>query len=250
MIRPWIGVLSVVVGLAALPSVAVAQAQDTTRPTLRIDSPADGATYAPGQVVNAAYVCEDAVGVTLCEGTKANGAALDTAIAGGTYTFVVNARDAAGNTASETRHYTVSGEPGSAPAVLSLTLGAPPLFAPFAPALDRVYTTTLQATIASSAANARLTVADANPTAPGYLVNGAFALAQPLQASGASTIAGSTPGAPAPVGAQPSTLLTYNGPVGNDAATISFSQAIAKTESLRTGTYSKTLTYTLTSTAP
>jgi hypothetical protein len=45
-------------------------------------------------------------------------------------------------------------------------------------------------------------------------------------------------------------LLTYTGPVSNDAVTVSFRQAIGATDALRTGSYSKTLTFTLSTTAP
>ncbi len=48
----------------------------------------------------------------------------------------------------------------------------------------------------------------------------------------------------------PTYLLTYSGPVSNDAVAISFSQAVGANEALRTGTYSKTLTFTLSTTTP
>jgi len=43
---------------------------------------------------------------------------------------------------------------------------------------------------------------------------------------------------------------TYTGPVSNEAATVTFKQAIAANEPLRTGSYSKTLTFTLSTTNP
>jgi len=46
------------------------------------------------------------------------------------------------------------------------------------------------------------------------------------------------------------TLLTYAGPVANDTVTLGFRQTIAADEPLRTGTYSKTLTFTLSTTTP
>ena len=60
----------------------------------------------------------------------------------------------------------------------------------------------------------------------GRLVNGAFSLAQALQASASS--AGGTGSAFAPVGgsANPTTLLTYSGPKSNDAVTLDFKQTI------------------------
>ena len=46
------------------------------------------------------------------------------------------------------------------------------------------------------------------------------------------------------------TVKTYSGPVSNDTATVTFKQAIGATDALRTGTYSKTLTFTLSTTNP
>ena len=56
----------------------------------------------------------------------------------------------------------------------------------------------------------------------------------------------------APVGgtSNPTSLLTYNGPVSNDPVTIGFKQSIGKNDALRTGSYSKTLTFTLSTTQP
>ena len=48
----------------------------------------------------------------------------------------------------------------------------------------------------------------------------------------------------------PLTLLTYAGPVSADPVTIGLKQTIGANESLRTGTYSKTLTFTLSTTTP
>jgi len=81
----------------------------------------------------------------------------------------------------------------------------------------------------------------------GKLVNGAFTLAQPVGAK-ASSGAG-TGGDYAPVTTGTS-LLTYGGPVSNDAVTVGFRQAIGAAEALRTGAYAKTLTFTLSTTTP
>jgi hypothetical protein len=48
----------------------------------------------------------------------------------------------------------------------------------------------------------------------------------------------------------PATLHTYSGPVSNDPLTIRLKQPIGASEPLRTGAYSKTLTFTLSTTAP
>ena len=50
--------------------------------------------------------------------------------------------------------------------------------------------------------------------------------------------------------ARPTTLLTYPGPISNDTVTLNFRQPIAVTDALRTGAYSKTLTFTLSTTSP
>ena len=50
--------------------------------------------------------------------------------------------------------------------------------------------------------------------------------------------------------ALPASVLAYSGPVSNDAVTLGFRQAIGANEPLRTGTYGKTLTFTLSTTNP
>jgi hypothetical protein len=42
----------------------------------------------------------------------------------------------------------------------------------------------------------------------------------------------------------------YNGPISNDALEFQFSQLVNANDALRTGTYSKTLTFTLSTTTP
>jgi hypothetical protein len=63
--------------------------------------------YSQGQVVNAAYSCNDGgSGLTSCSGPVANGNAIDTS--NGPHTFTVTAKDAAGNTSSATVSYTAA----------------------------------------------------------------------------------------------------------------------------------------------
>jgi hypothetical protein len=50
--------------------------------------------------------------------------------------------------------------------------------------------------------------------------------------------------------ASPTTLKTWSNPVSNDPVAVAFKQAIGATDPLRTGTYSKTLTFTLSTTTP
>ena len=140
---------------------------------------------------------------------------------------------------------------GTVPATLALTMGTPASFGAFTPAVAKDYTATTTANVISSAGNATLSVADPSTTATGHLVNGAFSLPQALKAS-ATSAGGGTGGAATAVGgsAAPTTLLTYAGPISNDTATITFLQSIAATDALRSGSYSKTLTFTLSTTAP
>jgi hypothetical protein len=136
------------------------------------------------------------------------------------------------------------------PATLALTMGTPATFGAFTPGAARDYTATTTANVVSTAGDATLTVADQSSTNTGQLVNGAFALPQKLQATASS--AGGTSAAMAAVGSSsaPTSLLTWNGPVSNDAVTMSFKQSIGANDALRTGTYSKTLTFTLSTTTP
>jgi hypothetical protein len=254
MIRPWKVVLGVVLGVAALPSSAMAQ--DTGPPTVTVTTPTQGAVYTQGDPVTASFSCTDDVGVTACDGSVPNGAPISTATIGN-FQFTVTGKDAVGGTTTITRDYSVKaveGNPGGdTPATLNLTLGAPSAFSPFVPGVARDYTTSLSAGILSTAENATLSVADASATATGHLVNGTFALSQPLHAAGTSAYPESIPGVMGPIGgsANPLTLLTYNAPTpGTDAATLNFKQAITGSEPLRTGSYAKTLTFTLSTTTP
>jgi hypothetical protein len=124
---------------------------------------------------------------------------------------------------------------GSVPATLGLTLGTPAAFAAFLPGVAKDYTATGTATVTSTAGDATLTASDPSTNAPGHLVNGAFSLTQPLMVAGS---------------ALPSSIKTYAGPVSNDNVTIDYKQSIAANEPLRTGSYAKTLTFTLSTTNP
>jgi hypothetical protein len=124
---------------------------------------------------------------------------------------------------------------GSVPATLSLTLGTPAAFGAFTPGIAKDYSAQTTATVISTAGDATLSAADPSSTATGRLVNGAFALASPLQVAG-------TP--------LPSTVKTYSSPVSNDNVAIDFKQPIAANEPLRTGSYAKTLTFPLSTTTP
>jgi enterochelin esterase-like enzyme len=139
---------------------------------------------------------------------------------------------------------------GSVPATLSLTLGAPATFGAFTPGVTADYTASTTANVISTAGDATLSVADPSSTATGHLVNGAFSLPSPLQARARNAANSGTAYNNVGSSASPLNLLTYDGPVSNDAVTLQFSQHIGSTDALRTGTYSKTLTFTLSTTTP
>jgi X-Pro dipeptidyl-peptidase len=169
----------------------------------------------------------------------------------GITTVTCTARDAHGNTASDTFEVTVTwvdeddGDVGGeVPGTLNLTVSGSAAFGAFTPGVARDYLTSLAATVTSSAADATLAVSDpAGGAAAGHMVNDVFALPQALQAN-------ANGGAYAPIAATPTPLLTYAGPVSNDAVTIGLKQGIGATDALRTGTYSKTLTLTLSTSTP
>ncbi|HEY6891671.1 MAG TPA: SdiA-regulated domain-containing protein, partial [Solirubrobacter sp.] len=130
---------------------------------------------------------------------------------------------------------------GIVPGQLSLTLGVPAAFAPFVAGVAKDYLAQTTATVTSTGGDAALTVVDASTVAPGHLVNGTFPLPQALQLS-------ANGGAYAPVSGTPLGLVTYNGPVSNDAVAIGVKQPIGTSDGLRTGAYGKTLTFTLSTT--
>jgi hypothetical protein len=114
---------------------------------------------------------------------------------------------------------------GTVGATLSLALGPPATFGTFTPGVTKDYAASTTASVVSTAGDATLSVSD-----PGHLANGAFALPAPLQVLGIPR--------------------TYDGPVSDDAVRLDFKQPIASTDALRTGTYSRTLTFTLSTTRP
>ncbi len=136
---------------------------------------------------------------------------------------------------------------GTVPATLALSLGGPATFGQFQPGVTQDYFAQTTATVTSTAGNATLSVSDPDTVAPGHLVNGTFVMPQALQVAAAR---GSGPLSYNALGASPLSLLSYNGPISNDGLTIGFKQSIARTDALRTGTYGKTLTFTLSTTQP
>ena len=95
-------------------AAAFSHRPDTTPPTILVTAPTEGAVYAQGQSVAAAYTCADDSGFVSCAGPVPNGSPIDTATPGAK-TFTVTATDKAGNTASASIHYTVTATPPPPP---------------------------------------------------------------------------------------------------------------------------------------
>ena len=139
---------------------------------------------------------------------------------------------------------------GTVPATLSLTLGTPASFGVFTPGVTRSYDATTAATVTSTAGDALLSVADPSGTHTGHLVNGGFFLPQPLQAHATNASNQGTAFNDVGSATSPLNLLMWNAPVSNDAVTLQFRQLVDDDDALRTGSYSKTLTFTLSTTTP
>jgi hypothetical protein len=175
-----------------------------------------------------------------------------TVSAQGEHVIEYRATDAAGNvseigsktvkitaTTSQTNHDIV----GSVPPTLAVALGGQTSLGTFLPGVTREYTASTVAQVTSTAGDATLTVVDPSTTNTGKLVNGTHALAQPLQVKAAG-------GAFAALTGTPLTLKAFNDPVSGEDVTVDFKQNVNEKDGLRTGQYSKTLTFTLSTTTP
>ena len=172
------------------------------------------------------------------------------AITGGTTggnLFSLNWLNFNGNGVTVVETSTPGSASGTVPATLSLSLGAPASFGAFTPGVAKTYTASTTANVISTAGDATLSVSDAGAN-PGKLVNGAFSLPKAVTVKAASAAGTAAPGGA--ISAAPTTVLTYGGPVTNDSATVTFSQEIAANDALRTGSYGKTFTFTLSTTTP
>ena len=114
---------------------------------------------------------------------------------------------------------------GTVPATLAPTLGAPPSFGAFTPGVTKDYAAATKATVTSTAGDATLSV-----STPGRLANGAFTLASPLGVAFSKA--------------------QWTGPTTNEAVDVTFTQHVDAKDPLRTGAYSTTLTFTLSTTNP
>jgi carbohydrate binding protein with CBM6 domain len=155
-----------------------------------------------------------------------------TVSAPGAHTLEYRGTNAAGTTEVSSVAFTIGSVTdtpgtvgGSVPATLSLALGAPATFGAFTPGVAKDYTAATTANVVSTADDAALTVSE-----PGHLTNGAFSLPEPLQVS--------------------LSKAAWTAPTSNEPVTISFKQPIKANDALRTGAYSKTLTFTLSTTSP
>jgi len=133
---------------------------------------------------------------------------------------------------------------GTVPATLSLSLGTPASFGAFTAGLAKDYAAQMSANVISTAGDAALSVADPSPTATGHLVNGTFSLPSALQANAGG------PFADVGGSAAPTLLKSWTAPTSNEAVTVNFQQHIGANDALRTGSYAKTLTFTLSTTTP
>jgi hypothetical protein len=213
-------------------------------------TPAISGTGTPGDTVTVAN------GATvLCTATVAAdgtwSCAPSTALPGGSSpTLTATQADRTGNASAASAPVTITVPLGStsttgtvggvATQTLALTLGGPATFTAFTPGVGQDYFASTTATVTSSAANAALAVQDASSSSPGHLVNGGYALPQALQVQNEA-------GA---YQALPAGLKSWSGPTAGESVPINLKQPIAAGDALRTGTYSKTLTFTLSTTQP
>jgi hypothetical protein len=173
----------------------------------------------------------------------------------GTYTVEYRSVDKAGNQeaaksvgfsiAVPDDSVSVDGEvQGTVPLAMSLTLGGPVTFGAFQPGVTQLYEAGTTLTATSSTPGSVLTASDRGATATGHLVNGTAALPQALQVSAG--------GAFAPLGgaSDPTVLRSWSTPLAKEAVQLLFRQPIADTDRLLVGSYSKTVTFTLSATTP
>jgi hypothetical protein len=170
----------------------------------------------------------------------------------GAHTVSYRATDAAGNvseigsetfTITATTSQTDQDVVGDVPQVLAISLGGQTSLGTFVPGVTRDYTASTLATVTSTAGDATLSVVDPSATDTGKLVNGTHALAQPLQIQGAD-------GSFAALTGNPLTLKTFDEPVSGNEVPVQFKQSVNEKDGLRSGRYSKTLTFVLSTTTP
>jgi sugar phosphate isomerase/epimerase len=151
--------------------------------------------------------------------------------------------------AGKSTHDALMSVGGDIPSVLNLsipsTVGS---FGTFVPGVARTYDTSLAALVTTTTGDATLTVTDPDTVAPGHLVSGAFSVPSAMTAR--ATNAAQTNPAYAAISNAPLTLLTWAGPTTSEPVQLGFRQAISATDVLRSGTYGKLLTFSLSTTSP
>jgi hypothetical protein len=238
---------------------AMSYAPDTTGAAIAVEGLTEGQTFKQGSTFTPTFTCTDAAGVDSCVGTTATGEAVTNGTLGNKV-FKVTAIDSAGNITTKDVAYMVNSTDVTMPAstgtvdtTLALTLPTTaPTFGAFTPGVAKEYLATAAPRITSTTGNTALTVSDPSATGVGRLVNGTATLTNALQVYASSTNANALAGPGGNVGgtAAPTSLMTYAAPVTNSALTLTFRQNITATETLRSGSYAKTLTFTLSTTAP
>jgi hypothetical protein len=245
-------------GLSNPQTQNASYAPENEKPTITVASPVAGSAHKLGSAVVADFACADNAAIESCTGTVADGESINNDKLGNKV-FKVTAIDTAGNVTTQEVAYMVNSASfdmnsgsGTVDTVLSLTTGTTPAnFGAFQVGVAREYLATAAPRITSTAGNVALTIHDNATTNVGRLVNGTAALSQVLQVysnGGGGSTAG--PGGNVGGAAAPTALATWAGPVTNGAVNLTFRQNITATETLRSGAYGKTLTFTLSTTAP
>ena len=199
------------------------------------------------------FACADNAAIESCTGTVADGETM-TKGSLGNKVFRVTAIDTAGNMTTTDVPYMVNSTSfdmnagtGSVDTVLALATGTTPAnFGAFQVGVAREYLATAAPRITSTAGNVALTVQDNATTATGRLVNGTAALSQVLQVysnGGSGATAG--PGGNVGGAAAPTALATWTAPGHQRCGQPDVPPEHHRTETLRSGTYGKTLTFTL-----
>jgi|GEM_PF-6817564 len=114
---------------------------------------------------------------------------------------------------------------GTVPAVLALSVGAPASFGSFTPGVAKTYDASTSLDVVSTAGDAALTW-----SGPNHLTNGTFTMPQPFTLSFSKT--------------------SWDGPATHEPVSVGFRQPVAANDALRTGNYTATVTFTLSTTTP
>ena len=106
------------------PPTATSAVRFHAPPVVTIESPANGQTVDQGAPLVGSFGCSASAGVRTCDATSADGASLDTSVAG-TFVYTATVVDAVGQVATKTTRYTVK-----APAVTQVPAAGPPVREP------------------------------------------------------------------------------------------------------------------------